>query len=160
MVDPFSNRAELDEHCAKLLADVREVGWHIVTIEEDEEGPGYSFTVGLFYSYAHPEIVITGLSPETQQGMLNVIGEAIKSGTRYGVGQTYDDIVEPPYECEFISVPKGQFPDYLGFDCWFYRGTEFPVIQCLWPSRTNQLPTRANYTETMQQRQPVLAWSA
>src|SRR4051794_27391344 len=34
-----------DEHDRKLLADVERHGWHVVCVEEDEEGPGFAYSI-------------------------------------------------------------------------------------------------------------------
>jgi hypothetical protein len=35
-----------DEHDRKLLADVEQFGWHMVGIEQDNEGPAFVYSVG------------------------------------------------------------------------------------------------------------------
>jgi hypothetical protein len=37
-------RESADEHDQKLLADVGRHGWHVVGVEEDEEGPTFAGT--------------------------------------------------------------------------------------------------------------------
>jgi len=52
---------QLDEGDKQLLSDVQTYGWHVLIIEEDDEGPGYGFSVGLFHTFGHPEVVVFGL---------------------------------------------------------------------------------------------------
>lgn len=49
-----------DDEDPMLLDDVREHGWHIVLVPEDESSPGWCFTVGLQQTLRHPERVIFG----------------------------------------------------------------------------------------------------
>ena len=55
--DPFTRR-DGDQDMSR---DIETRGWHIVSVAETAESPGWAFTVGLHRSYAHPEIVIVGL---------------------------------------------------------------------------------------------------
>src|SRR5262245_58366688 len=72
-----------DDRDHKLLADIARVGWAVLAITEDDDGPGYAFSVGLFHTLGHPEIVLMGLRPETAQRLINLMGEAIRGGQRF-----------------------------------------------------------------------------
>jgi len=46
----------------KLLADVQGHGWHVIGVETDEEEPGFAYSIGLYHTFRHPEIIVFGLS--------------------------------------------------------------------------------------------------
>ena len=58
---------------AKLLADVQEYGWHVVSIFESDDTPGWAFSIGLFQNFHHPEIVVFGLNEELMPYVINEI---------------------------------------------------------------------------------------
>jgi hypothetical protein len=87
----------------QLLSDVRTVGWHVVGIAADEEGPPYAFTVGLFETFGHPEIVIFGMAPERICRILNHIGDQIRAGKRFEAGISYLGVLED-YSCMMVAV--------------------------------------------------------
>ncbi|MBK8093809.1 MAG: DUF4262 domain-containing protein [Verrucomicrobiaceae bacterium] len=64
LIPSFSFREPEDDGDAKLLSDVREHGWHVVGVPDDEEGPGFAFTVGVYLRTLQPEILIMGLPME------------------------------------------------------------------------------------------------
>jgi hypothetical protein len=59
-----------DDHDRKLLADVQGYGWHVIGIEEDEEGPGFAYSIGLHHNFGHPEIIAVGLRVQVMHGMI------------------------------------------------------------------------------------------
>ena len=42
----------------KVLSDIEEYGWHVVKVMEDNSGPGFCYSIGLFKTFGHPEIMI------------------------------------------------------------------------------------------------------
>ena len=45
----------------KIIADVKRHGWHIVGVPDDDAGPGFAFTVGLYLRTLQPETLIMGV---------------------------------------------------------------------------------------------------
>lgn len=78
----------------KVLDDVATYGWHVVNVLTDADGPGFSYTIGLFQSFQHPEILVVGLPSGVAHPVLNELGEAARSGRGHVAGATYDDYLE------------------------------------------------------------------
>jgi hypothetical protein len=142
----------VDQSEQKLLSDIREYGWHAVMIQADEKSPGWGFTVGFFHSYRHPELVITGLKAEITHQFLRLFSVPIMAGKVYKPGDKVTDIGSYPFL--FVSVPTCFYRDYLGFAIWFYKPTEFPVLQVVWPDKAGRFPWEADYDTRC--RQPLL----
>ncbi len=151
---------DLDEQVGdeQLLRDIQEIGWHVVLICEDEEGPAFGFTVGLYHSYGHPEVLIHGFGLELMHQILNVIGEAVKAGQRYEGERRYPDILDG-YDCVFRTIEKRLYHEYLGYAHWYYRGNAFPALQCLLPDRDGRFPGEEGFpiqlAEWQKLRRPV-----
>ena len=77
-----ADRSQLEDDERKLVEDVENVGWHVIGIEEDEEGPGFAYTIGLHHSFEHPEVIVFGLRTETLFQIVDTIGEAVRDGTK------------------------------------------------------------------------------
>src|SRR4051812_1379743 len=88
----------------QVVADVRDVGWHVIGIAEDEEGPAYAFTIGLASNFAHPELIIFGLPLDIMHSVLNMAGNAIKGGRSFKAGIATDELIED-YACTFVAFP-------------------------------------------------------
>src|SRR3546814_13458065 len=61
-----------DKSEKKVLDDIAEFGWHCVHILAEGQHVEYSFTVGLFQNYGHPELIIFGLSSDVARQILSV----------------------------------------------------------------------------------------
>jgi hypothetical protein len=48
---------ELERH---VLTNIAEFGWHSVNVVEDDGHPPWTFTIGLFETWQHPELIRAG----------------------------------------------------------------------------------------------------
>lgn len=72
-----------DEHDRKLLADVERHGWHVIGVEEADEGPAFAYSIGLYHNFQHPEVILFGLPVRVMHRVINAVGEKIKSGEKF-----------------------------------------------------------------------------
>jgi hypothetical protein len=145
-----------DEHDRKLLADVERHGWHVLGIEEDEEGPGFAYSVGMYRSFGHPEVIVFGLPVRVMHQIINTVGEAARSGERFEHLDESGDVLDG-YNVAFRTVERRHYREYLGYARWFYRGDDFPALQCVWPDRQHRYPWHAEAGPDFARRQPVLS---
>ena len=59
----------LTENERDVLRRLETSGWFVNRIAEDDEGPGFAYSFGLYERYQHPEIIIFGLPPDVQPDM-------------------------------------------------------------------------------------------
>ncbi|MBV1777245.1 DUF4262 domain-containing protein [Burkholderiaceae bacterium DAT-1] len=123
----------------KVLDDVKNYGWHVVGILEDEQGPPYNFSVGFCETLNHPEVVIVGLPNATAHHLINDIGELIRAGGKFEHGSISSEIINN-YDCQFIEIAPENKRAYLGYACWYNEGDIFPALQCVWPSKLEKFP--------------------
>src|SRR4051812_26625291 len=95
----------------QVLGDIARRGWHVVLVRRgvhEHEGSGpwsthpaaqaaydadFSYTVGLAFSFGHPEVVLIGRWQHAG-AYLNVVGDAVEDGRRFSVGDTWDELLE------------------------------------------------------------------
>ena len=145
-----------DEAERRVIDDVRRVGWHIIGIEGDSEGPAFAFSVGLYHTFEQPEIIVVGLKMEIMATVINGIGYQMKSGHCFEDWHESDQVLEG-YPCIFRRVTRDLYPDYLGFAMWFYEYKYFPVLQCVWPDKSLHFPWHPEFSESLKELQPVLS---
>ncbi len=138
-----------------MLANIVRVGWAVLGIPGDEEGPGYGFSIGLYRTFGHPEIILIGLPWETTHRFINSIGSAIEAGMRYEAGKQYDDVAEG-FLSAFALMDVRHYKAYIGTAGWFYQGWNFPVLQLVWPDRDGVFPWEANAKPGHRTQQPIL----
>lgn len=142
----------------KLIEDIEKFGWHCLNILAEGELPPYSFSVGLFHSYQHPELIIFGLPANVAHQVLHIAVEAIKGGNPIDLGLPTEELVEG-YSCCFVEVPVSQYRENVGYCRWFYEGDIFPLYQIVWPSREGYFPWHSAAPDSFRSIQPVLGAS-
>jgi hypothetical protein len=143
---------------AKVLGDIQRVGWHVTGVfaQKNEKGPEWVFSVGLFHSFQHPEVLVFGLPFERCIDVVNVIGQEVQAGKRYEPGGEYADILEDPYRCVFREVDRQHYSDYVGYALWFYEDDPFPLMQCFWPDKKGLFPWDNGCNDYVKNAQPLL----
>lgn len=151
--------ADLDDSDRAVLQHVTEFGWHVVLIPEDNEGPGFAFTVGLFHTFGHPELIVVGLGPIEpeclSQIVLNDLGVRIDEGERFADGDQVSGTLEG-YDVRFEAVAEANYPEFVGTARWFYRQNLFPLLQVLWPDKRKRFPGDPKCPKGMLKLQPRL----
>ena len=145
----------LDGSDRKLLSDIDRVGWHVVMILEEDGTPGWSFSVGLFETFKHPEVVVFGLPLELSGQVINGIGADIQKGKTFESGQEYPEILDGVL-CTYRPVLRQWYRPFLGYAMWYYRGLEFPVLQCIWPDKQQHYPWQPEFKKAWLSAQPLL----
>lgn len=146
-----------DDHDRAILGDIRRVGWSVIQINPDDEndtGPVYSFSVGLYHTHGHPEVILLGLPHEVAGPIINDIGAAVAGGRRVEPGQAYDDFASVPLA--FVAVDPAHYREYVGYALWLYGGPGFPMLQCVWPLKSGHFPWDRGYDERGATVQPLL----
>jgi hypothetical protein len=139
----------------KTLENIAKHGltiWHVMG--EGEYSP-FSYSVGLYKTYNHPEIIIIGLKQELTQVLINNVAEDIKNGKRYKSSSWSPDILEG-FECYFTYVNKSNYDEYVGRALVFYGDDSFPLLQCIYPTVKGVYPWEKKWPEEIKNLQPVL----
>jgi hypothetical protein len=145
-----------DDRERKVVSDIEEFGWHVALIMEDDDGPSFAYSIGLFQNFGHPEMIIIGLDVDVLHGMINIIGAEVRQGRRYADGDSASGVLEG-FVVRFQVVARGHYHEHLGYARWFYKGDDFPVLQCLWPDRQGRFPADPGFPDSLRPRQPSLA---
>jgi hypothetical protein len=138
----------------RVLQDVSSFGCHVIKVMEDESGPGFAYSVGLFHNFDHPEILIVGLDLDLMHAIINNLKDAIEAGTHFQPDKQVEGILEG-FDCTFRQVAVAHYPELLGCAIWFYAGNNFPTLQCVWPDMQGRFPWEANFNLKLRTRQPV-----
>lgn len=156
--------AWLDQEDAHVAAVVRRYGWYIQYVGGDsctapgcdcggDAGPPFAYTVGLFGLH-HPELLIFGVSPETAAGVLNALGERIRSGADLMPGAmiTFDDW---PHRVIPEQLPN---PGEIAFTANRYYDrpddNPVPVLQLTYDDPAGRFPWDPGYAAPQAQPRP------
>jgi len=140
----------------KFSNDIEEYGWNVTKVLEDESGPGFGYSTGLFKTFSHPEIIIIGLKLDVIHSIINGIGKDVKSGKTFQSGSYYPGLIEK-FDCFFTSVEKKFYPEYVGYARWYYKGDNFPLLQCVYPTIKGIYPWQKEWPKEIESIQPILS---
>ncbi|MCC6372752.1 MAG: DUF4262 domain-containing protein [Bacteroidia bacterium] len=139
----------------KLHSDIESHGWHVLKVLADDTGPEFCYSVGLYKTFNHPEILIVGLNLDLAHSLINNIGEDIRAGKIFLSGQFYSNILEN-FKCLLYDVDKSYYDEYFGYANWYYANKDFPVLQCIYPTVNGVFPWDKNWPEEIKNLQPIL----
>jgi Domain of unknown function (DUF4262) len=140
---------------AKALADIEKYGCHIIHVQEDEEGPPFSYSVGVKKMSGAPEVMILGLKQPMAHFVVNEYNSRVRAGDTFEAGGQYDGFLEG-FKVQFEVVSSCYFDEYLGWNKWLYRGKAFEVLQIIYPTTDGIWPWEPAASEWFRQRQPIL----
>jgi len=136
--------------------DVETYGWHVVLIQSDEE-PGFLFTIGLWQTFRHPEIILFAPSedPTGMAGRLQPVAERVSEGEVFEPDSVHEEIFGR-FSGAFRTVESQWYPWFLGTAMAFYGGIDFPVVQLFWPDRDGTFPWESGFSAELHPFQPFL----
>ena len=137
--------------------DVQRHGWSIIYVmDEDKVAPSFAYSVGLFESFRHPEIIVVGLTESLANPLINTIGFCIgQEGVRYEGGRYYGGILEH-FDCYMHAVRPESYEGYVGWDLWYYDGGHFPLLQCVYPCGRGHFPWDPAARALLREGQPII----
>lgn len=153
-------QGSLDEIQRRALDDIKQYGWHLITVPDDDEGPGFVYSVGMMQTLNHPEIIMFGLEPELMADVIDGMGHQIRKGRCFARPGLVDDFLKD-YPCKIVPVAKQWHAEYLGYAIWHRRYLGQPdtlqAVQCLWPDKRGRFPDEPSCSPNIKACQPLLA---
>jgi hypothetical protein len=124
---------------AKFLEIIDKYGRHVRSVaprtDAQDKREWFSYSTGVFMRFEHPEIILCGLDAESAIRIISDIGNALKSGRKFGLDTDYHDIFADDVKCRFRAVHLTKYSAYVCWAQWFYERDMFPVWQCFWPDK-------------------------
>jgi hypothetical protein len=157
-------QAWFDQSDAKMVADVRRYGVHLVYVGGGEcsnpaccggsdDGPDFGYTVGLF-GLGHPELLIVGAGMDTAAGVLNELSERVRQGENLLPGQLLT-FAEWPHRVVVETVPN---PGEILYQAnhFYDRPAEasVPAYQLSYDDKAGRFPWEEGYAAPDRQPRP------
>jgi hypothetical protein len=157
MTRDLNNRTGLNPADARFLDKIEEHGWVVTKVAPrvGDEGECFAYSTGLYLRFAQPEIVMFGLPVDIMHGIINNVGNQMKTGVNFLPGRDYADLLER-YPCQFRTVDKSKYSHHLGWSSWFYESLDYPVLQCFWPDTNGYFPWQSECATAVRELQPFL----
>jgi hypothetical protein len=146
---------ELDDREQKALSNIEEYGCHVLNVAEGEGEPSFTYSIGISKKQNKPDLVVLGLKTELAHSMVNNYRDRLIDGEHFVPGKLYPDFLGDFDVC-FTKVAKKHFKEYFGWGIWLHEGTDFEVLQMVWPTTDGDWPWAENKSEYYQWAQPIL----
>lgn len=130
----------------RISVNIEKFGCQVMHVFEDEEHPPFSYTIGLYEKYNHPEIIIIGLKRELTQVLLDNMAYEIERERTFTNGEYHEGVLDN-FACYFGEVPKKHYKEYVGRAIFFYDSLEFPLTQCVPPNVGGKFPWDKDFPE-------------
>jgi hypothetical protein len=145
----------IDPREAKALADIDRYGCHVIHVAAEGDLPPFSYSVGIWRSSGNPEVVVIGLKQDLAHFVVNEYNRRVRLGEVFVPGLLYAEFIEG-FEVAFEKVDHAFFADYFGWDLWLYEGSQFEVLQLVYPTTTGAWPWQSSASEWFRSWQPIL----
>jgi hypothetical protein len=133
----------------RTITHIEEFGCSVVSVEKTLYGSGWSYTIGVFDISRKPEIITVGLKRGTAHFALNEAAKMLRAGVDLTRGRHHELIGE--VDCEFRPVDPKWVSHLMGWAVWYYEGTDFPVLQLVYPDLKNRFPEDEGFDEAFEQ---------
>lgn len=142
-------RDRLDAQEIHVLDKIKEHGWFANNVFADEEGPGFSYTMGFWHSLGVPDLITFSLPPETANAIFFDLYDTLKDGRRLNIGVPEYGLIQNDVPLIFLPVDPARFEDHLTWTRWFHAGTPGDALQMVWQTKNGQWPWTPEIREEM-----------
>lgn len=147
----------LDADERRFVERIRVHGWFGTHVFADDEGPGFSFTTGIYVGLEQPEVLVFSLGQERAQAVLWDVWRTCLQGPLPVAEVLPAGRIFANTAAWLMPVAKHRYPEHLGWSRWFYGGDAFPCLQLVWPDAAGRFPWEAAFDLRHRESQPDLS---
>ena len=155
MADELDRSRGVARFIRETRKHIADYGLSVLHVHEEPGSPGFAYSIGLWETFGHPEILIIGLRREQGHGIINACADLIRAGTVFREGERYSDVLKG-YAVEFLEIAPDYHPTYLGSAIRFY-GKRVPALQIVYPDRDGRFPWDEGTDGMFHEAQPLLS---
>ena len=144
-----------NEQLVRTKSNIEKFGLQVIMVNATDYSPSFAYSIGLYETYKHPEIICFGLPNDLGHGIINDVAALIKNGEQIRPLKNYDNIFKNS-RSEFLKVDERNIDDYFAAALNFYQTTKFPALQLVWTDRNDKFPWEENFEEKFLYDQPLL----
>jgi hypothetical protein len=146
--------ADEREYEAQIRRDVEQHGCHVAIVPQGQGGTLCAFTIGLWRTHRHPEVVVFGMARATAEELLDLVQDEVETGRVFAAGARDADLLHG-YPLEFRAVEQTRVAMFEPA-VEFHGGADFPMLQAFWPDRRGRFPWDEGVQEHCRRSQPQL----
>ena len=145
-----------DELMDTTKINIEKYGLQVMGVSSTDYSPSFSYSVGLYESHQHPEIICFGLPTNLAHVIINDVADLIKNGDRIVPHQEYYDKIFKESRAQFLPVNPKNIKDYFYVALNYYQHNNFSALQLVWTDRNDKFPWEDGFEEKFIYDQPLL----
>ncbi len=103
-------------------------------------GPPFTYTVGLWHTFWHPEMICIGLPAPVATQLLGFYTERIAEGKPPKTDVPLREQITDGYPVQFKVCRPEAKTQYMQWANWFNSTSDYPVVQLIWQDKNNRWP--------------------
>lgn len=136
-------------------SNIDKFGLQVIMISPTNYSPAFAYSIGLWETYGHPEIICFGLPKDIGHKIINDVAEIIKQGNKIEVNKNYSEVFKDS-KATFLEVDTRNIEDYFGLALDYYKHKRFRALQLIWTDRNDKFPWEEGFEEKFLYKQPLL----
>lgn len=143
----------------RVRQDVAERGYHLMYVGPGDGEASMAYTVGLWKSWKHPELLVAGHNMDDSEAILSAYAEAVRHGERFAGDRVDDQRFDLPVAFVRIAAAVASdepLPDRFAVAHALDESGEFEALQVVTPDSAGRFPWDEDCETAVVQRQPVL----
>ena len=145
----------LDKHEQKALDDIEKYGCHILQVFAEGDLPPFSYSLGIAATASRPDLCVIGLKESVAGALINIYSERCHAGETFAPGKLYSGFLDD-FDICFEVVSRKFYEEYFGWSIWYNRGTEFSMLQLIYPTTSGVFPWSKEVSDGFKSWQRVL----
>jgi hypothetical protein len=117
----------------EILKKIEKYGWYLLSVHGNAPYPDFTFSIGLYEHYGHPEFVVAGLDPELSAWLLNRLGDQVRDGRAFDASNRVSGVLLNDGCVALKAIERSRYGPLFGTAIWYYGGDKFPMLQVFTP---------------------------
>ncbi|MES2648916.1 MAG: DUF4262 domain-containing protein [Bacteroidota bacterium] len=139
----------------RTKSNIKKYGLTVIILEATDYLPAFAYSIGLWKTFKHPELICFGLTTKTLHTFINDAAELVKNGQIITPNKSYHNFFKNS-DTKFINVDASYLSNYFGAAINYYNSDQFSALQFVWTDRNNHFPWDNDFEEEFKYRQPLL----
>jgi hypothetical protein len=134
----------------KTIGQIEQYGCSVLSVATKcRDEMGWTYTIGVFDTCGKRDLVTVGLPHKTAHACLNEAVNLQRAGVDLTNARQRDLLGK--VDCEFRPVDPKWVKHLMNWGNWFYGGTDYPVLQAIYPDLENRFPEDEGFTQRFAQ---------
>ena len=116
-----------------------------VSPEPDEALSPFTYSIGLWYNFHHPEIVCIGLPNQVAGALINDYAKNVAEGNPPLLDTAITGMLANDYQLQFKSCGDIAKTAYTCWASWFNGSVDYDVIQLVWQDQQYRWPWEVEF---------------